>query len=138
MNLLHLSLSLLKTSVPGEESLQQTLEEEKRDRKRFVYVCKFCKTKITAPIFEIAVQEKHIHLCANPHGILFEVACFSKAWNYLPVGTPTLEFTWFPGYRWQIILCSSCLAHLGWEYSSPVQTFVGLIRPRLLKEEKGD
>lgn len=31
-------------------------------------------------------------------------------------GAPTLEFSWFPGYTWQLALCGQCNAHLGWKF----------------------
>ena len=33
-------------------------------------------------------------------------------------GRPTLENTWFPGYRWQISYCPSCYEHLGWKFTA--------------------
>lgn len=29
------------------------------------------------------------------------------------------EFSWFPGYAWQIANCTVCLAHIGWRFSLP-------------------
>ena len=25
-------------------------------------------------------------------------------------------FSWFPGYSWQVIVCSTCYNHIGWEF----------------------
>lgn len=31
-------------------------------------------------------------------------------------GRPSLEFSWFPGYTWQIATCGQCNQHLGWKF----------------------
>lgn len=48
----------------------------------------------------------------------------------MPQGEASAEFTWFPGYQWQIVLCTVCRSHLGWLFSAD-QAFFGLIANRL-------
>lgn len=31
---------------------------------------------------------------------------------------PSTEFSWFPGYAWQIALCKRCQIHIGWRFTS--------------------
>lgn len=78
----------------------------------------------------------HRHVFFNPAGDVFEIGCFGYGRNLAPVGTPTLEFTWFAGHSWQVLLCAGCGVQLGWKYASAHSAFYGLILP-LLDEEKG-
>lgn len=32
-------------------------------------------------------------------------------------GLPCTQFSWFPGYAWQIAACSQCHGHLGWKFT---------------------
>ena len=56
----------------------------------------------------------------NPYGYEFDVVtvtagCSSRLAYH---GNPTLEHTWFPGYKWDIIYCQTqtCQTHLGWHF----------------------
>eukprot|EP00040_Diaphanoeca_grandis_P026265 m.146928 g.146928 ORF g.146928 m.146928 type:complete len:271 (+) comp30507_c1_seq3:64-876(+) len=33
------------------------------------------------------------------------------------IGTPTDEYTWFPGFDWRMCHCGACGCHLGWGFS---------------------
>ncbi|MEC8478830.1 MAG: hypothetical protein VXZ12_09835, partial [SAR324 cluster bacterium] len=49
-----------------------------------------------------------------------------------------IEETWFPGYPWVVLHCSSCLNHLGWRWENPGRIpplFYGLIRERLVEKK---
>lgn len=116
-------------NVPEEET--RIISEEQKK----AIVCSGCGNLITYPEYKIAVNGKHQHVFFNPHGIVFEVGCFSHASGCVPVGSSTLEFTWFEGYAWKIVMCSSCFEHMGWQYlSESGGGFFGLILPHL--EEK--
>ena len=39
-----------------------------------------------------------------------------KCWGIMAQGEPSAEYSWFPGYTWQIINCADCWTHLGWEF----------------------
>ena len=52
--------------------------------------------------------------------------------------SPILEETWFPGYPWVVLHCSSCLTHLGWRLEKPGRIpslFYGLVCKRLVEKE---
>jgi hypothetical protein len=88
---------------------------------------------ITAPSWRVAVDGSHRHVFANPHGHVFEIGCFAAAPGCAAVGSPTSDFSWFPGTLWQIAVCVACGLHLGWRYiQSDGVTFYGLILDRLL------
>ncbi len=120
--------------VELEEDVFEQEEEELLGKESDLF-CKFCGKKITNYKFAIDVNGKFKHICVNPHGILFEIGCFSKAYNCNGIGQSTYEFTWFPGYAWKILVCSGCLSHLGWQYSGP-DIFYGLILQNLTEEKK--
>lgn len=75
----------------------------------------------------------------NPHGYLHEILTLRRARNLLPLGVPTTEFTWFPGYAWQIAFCGGCRSHLGWFFtaveSRDPQSFWGLRRQDVVVDE---
>ena len=98
-----------------------------------VIVCRQCRFTITRPAEALVVNGAHRHTFANPHGLVFEVACFRSAPGCAHTGAATDDFTWFRGYAWRIALCGGCLAHLGWHYEAPVgDVFHGLIVDHLI------
>jgi len=98
-------------------------------------LCKACLHRITSDAARVEVRGKHLHVFCNPHGLVFEIGCFAEAPGCALFGPPTHEFTWFPGYNWQVALCLDCRAHLGWRYvAGHTGAFHGLILDRLLGE----
>ena len=81
---------------------------------------------------------RHDHVCANPHGIAFEIGCFAHARGSMAVGPRSSEFSWFPGYTWQLNACRTCHAHLGWRFQASGRHFHGLILNRLLPSDADD
>jgi len=72
---------------------------------------------------------------ANPHGIVFEIGCFTAVKGCGYVGPPSDEFSWFAGYDWRVAVCFMCLTHLGWFFSSAgKESFHGLILDRLITQ----
>ncbi len=84
--------------------------------------------------YTIAVDGSHEHVFTNPAGISYRIGCFSDAYGCLVHGTPTDEFTWFPGYRWCFCTCSQCRTHLGWFYHDGEKHFFGLVLAYLRRE----
>ena len=123
------------TELEAEESVVVEDEEEPFEiEEEANLLCKICGNKITNYKYVIEVKGKYKHICVNPHGILFEIGCFSKVFNCHGTGVSTYEFTWFPGFAWRILLCNSCLTHLGWEYSGKdMGVFYGLILQNLIE-----
>jgi len=98
-------------------------------------VCRACKQKITSTENRIAINGQHHHLCVNPSGFMFEIGCFAWAEHCIHQGVPTLEYTWFKGYRWCLALCARCYVHLGWYYQNG-EHFYGFILAQL-EEQNG-
>lgn len=90
-------------------------------------VCAACGARITLSASAVAVQGAHQHELVNPSALTFVVRCFSTAPGCMPIGERSKEWTWFPGFTWQIELCRACTAHLGWSFHGK-RRFYGLIR----------
>jgi hypothetical protein len=112
------------------------LQEEQDQGRRLL--CSVCRQAVTSQGQRREVAGKSSHVCANPHGFVFEIGCFAKAWGCKGLGPQSTEFSWFPGYAWQIVQCSQCGSHLGWRFTA-VQAegagFYGLILDRLVEEQ---
>ena len=94
-------------------------------------LCATCSAPVTYENQAIEISGSHYHTFFNPSGIVFELRCFQQAQGAAAQGDPSAEFTWFPGFRWQIALCSTCHGHLGWRFTND-SSFYGLIKDQLL------
>lgn len=104
-----------------------------RERRLF---CARCRHTITHQNQQIEANGAHTHAFINPHGLTFHIGCFRDAPGCTPLGAPTTEFTWFPGYAWRVADCAKCAVHLGWLFTSSSDAFYGLIVDRLTSEGK--
>lgn len=127
-----------KTDGPGPHNNApdpNTEPEASVGGSRRALVCKTCRTRITRHDLAMEINGKHHHVFFNPQGYVFELGCFASAKNIIPTGPRTDEFTWFPGYAWQVVACAGCNAQLGWRYtSSTTGGFFGLILTALIDE----
>jgi hypothetical protein len=128
-----LSALLLKSSrsIPEGNAQEQSIVEAVRKPPGEWFVCANCRSPITDASDRCAIQGKTAHTFANPSGAVFQIGCFSTAVNIRISGLPTSEFTWFPGYLWQGVICAICGTHLGWQFTSE-NRFFGLIMNRLV------
>ena len=107
--------------------------EEKAMRR---VLCRECLHAITREEDRTTVHGVHQHTFANPSGLVFTIGCFEAAEGCGAAGSPSEEFTWFKGYAWRVAVCTGCLAHLGWLFSSPSgAAFWGLILDHLIFPE---
>ena len=113
-----------------DESVEEKTKTLSKDEE--IIVCGFCNHHITDPTKQITVNDSFRHVFANPHGIVFEIGCFSGARGCKPVSISSNEFSWFVGFSWQICVCSYCSAHLGWVFKSDSSKFYGLILEKLI------
>jgi hypothetical protein len=100
-------------------------------------VCKACGALVTHGRSRMEVGGRHVHVFFNPHGLVFEVGCFSRARCGL-VGARTNDFTWFPGHGWRIAMCNGCGSHLGWHFAGDSSGFYGLVLDSLREESEGE
>jgi hypothetical protein len=101
-------------------------------------LCAHCGRRITRESFRIDVGGDHRHTRVNPHGIRFTFGCFARADGCQQASAPSSEWSWFPGYRWQIEACGGCGHHLGWRFDSGDHAFHGLVLDRLVEGPEDD
>jgi hypothetical protein len=89
-------------------------------------LCRYCRRRVTEHSRGISVNGSHHHVFANPHGMVFDILCYSSADGCYPGLESSGEFTWFAGYRWHVALCRSCSHHLGWLFVGEGSSFYGL------------
>lgn len=111
-----------------------TADEALGPQEEIYLLCRDCLHPITRPADRIAVQGRHAHTFANPHGIVFEIGCFQSAPGCGTIGPASDEFSWFPGHRWRVCICAACLVHLGWVFLPATGgVFYGLILDHLIE-----
>jgi hypothetical protein len=117
---------------PGFNPDTETTDETRTQFPEKPLFCAACRTKITWKEASISINGSHKHVFVNPVGLVFELGCFSRAVNLSGLGTVTSEFTWFPGYSWQTMICFNCHSQLGWSYHGENESmFFGFILDRL-------
>ena len=109
-----------------------------REDKGRVLVCAGCLHAITTASNRIEVSGSHAHTFSNPHGFVFHIGCFAAAPGCDARSDPSWEFSWFPGYSWQVAVCRGCGEHLGWLFAGGNARFHGLIVDRLAETEGSD
>lgn len=112
-----------------QRTSRRTAKARRRETRLY---CARCRHAITDEQQRITVNGAHAHSCTNPHGITFHIGCFRRASGCAARGAATTEYTWFPGYAWQIAYCGRCDTHLGWLFTSADDAFYGLITDRLI------
>lgn len=130
----YLRLPSEKQSVEKrDEFLEDEAVEEKLDWEECI-LCRQCHQVITSPSERIEMQGSHEHTFANPGGIIFQIGCFKSVRGCRYVSPATEEWSWFKGFSWRVTVCSACLTHIGWLFSSSDrESFHGLILSRLIQ-----
>lgn len=99
-------------------------------------LCFACSNPVTSMNLQVSIEGGCKHTFTNPSDITFHIGCFRLAAGCTADGTPTYEFSWFPGYAWMYTHCQKCSTHLGWKFlSSAGGQFYGLILVRLTLEK---
>ncbi len=129
-------LVFLKEDPSEPDKRPDAAPEEDTQAARRV-LCRECLHPITREQDRTEVHGAHQHTFANPSGIVFTIGCFQFADGCGAAGSPSEEFTWFRGFSWRVAVCTACLAHLGWLFStSSGAAFWGLILDHLIFPEK--
>ena len=98
--------------------------------------CSVCGNPITTQDQGFPVNGSHEHSHTNPHGITYHIGCCRQASGCGHIEPATDEYTWFPGYSWQVAVCGNCGEHMGWLFrGSGGNAFHGLILARLVSEQ---
>ncbi len=98
--------------------------------------CVQCRHVLARAQDATTVQGSHHHFCTNPHGIDFNVCCYSQALGCAISCQPTGADSWFAGYTWRFATCSECNVHLGWLFETADSHFYGLVRERIQLDEE--
>ncbi|VDO03218.1 unnamed protein product [Rodentolepis nana] len=83
--------------------------------------CSQCRTAISSQTNVICLtDEGSVQAYVNPHGIIFDMLTLSTVYqrSIVLVGSPTSEYSWFPGYAWTIAECATCGVPLGWRFTA--------------------
>lgn len=118
-----------KTSrLAGEQTDVEDVDELERWLR-----CVSCGARVTREALRTSVNGKHRHEFMNPSGLRFVVACYSAAPGAVGDGERSTVWTWFPGFAWEIEVCRSCHAHLGWSFhAADKASFYGLVHDRVV------
>lgn len=86
------------------------------------FECQRCSNQIASysDIFAMAKGNVNANYC-NPAGYIHETLTVHKTIDeevLRIVDRPSSEFSWFPGYAWQIAVCGVCSAHIGWKFTA--------------------
>lgn len=123
--------------APRPESAPQDVDDEQGP----VLVCRVCGTRVARRAWVVHIDDASAErVFFNPAGVMMEVLTLARAVNLVEQGTPTEEFTWFPGYAWRFAHCGGCGRQLGWRFLAvggavPV-AFWGLLQRELVEEEE--
>jgi len=110
--------------------IEPDLQGERANFKKKI-LCSTCRFPITFKEAESEINGKSHYTFFNPHGLVFDITCFSMADGCVVKGLPSPEFSWFPGFSWQVTVCGRCGKHLGWMFSGASGSFFGLIMREL-------
>jgi len=95
-----------------------------------VWRCAACGAEIAFDQDRIPLEGQQTRAFVNPDGFEYVIAGFAKAAGCREVSRPSSYWSWFPGCAWQISVCASCGAHLGWRFTGRA-AFYGLSMDRL-------
>jgi len=108
------------------------LPDDDKDKSGKEYRCSMCGALIARSGDLVKINGTDTHSFINPSGIRCNFRTFSQCENILADERLFMEYSWFPGYGWRFLICSSCSWHLGWKYDSvnqemQLQEFFGVL-----------
>ena len=81
--------------------------------------CRRCDQEVSSRRYLFSFRANgSIQVFPNPLGHMRKIITLREAHNLANVGDPRLEYTWFDGYAWTVVVCSACRQHLGWRYDA--------------------
>lgn len=126
------ALQLPESAKQIEQLLNSQHMDERENNKRNALHCRVCQQHITWEDERTIAQGRHLHSFTNPYGVTFALGCFKRCEGCLPEGPASHEWTWFPGFSWQIQRCKGCGLHMGWRYQQDELCFFGLVLKQLI------
>jgi len=104
-----------------EDGHDEELDEELRptdDDDGPLLVCRACETVVARTAWVGAPDDgPAARVFFNPQGVVMKVVCLRRVAHVRAGGTPTQEFSWFPGYAWSYGMCGGCGRQLGWRFT---------------------
>uniref|UniRef100_A0A5S6Q7Y7 Protein cereblon n=1 Tax=Trichuris muris TaxID=70415 RepID=A0A5S6Q7Y7_TRIMR len=107
-----------KLELLGMNNVLERLQMEYKMAKQLTRIrCRDCNSDIgfMNDMFSMN-KEGPTAIFVNSRGITHEIVTLRSLRNVFCFGRPAAEMTWFKGYLWTILLCSSCTTHLGWKF----------------------
>lgn len=101
-------------------------DEMREDAEGAALVCASCAHTVTYVSEKVAVLGRHDQAFPYYRQIV-RLGCFRNAPGCTGYGGVSRGYSWFRGYEWQIQLCGNCFTQLGWKYTSPDDSFYGLV-----------
>ena len=96
-------------------------------------VCASCGHYVTTVSEKKNVFGRHDH--AFPYfNHVVQLGSYAEAPGCNSVERVSYGYSWFRGYAWQIQVCENCYTQLGWKYTSPDDSFYGLVFKTLREE----
>lgn len=109
-----------KLFVTNSVNIRMQIVEDSLDYDRF-FCCRRCRNQIANcnTLFAMSKHGVQTNYC-NPGGIIHETNTVYAVRTdaVYPSGAPSTQFSWFPGYSWQVLLCRICDIHIGWRFDS--------------------
>ena len=81
--------------------------------------CKICQAEVANEhdVFS-ASPDGPVGAYINPAGFVHEIVTLRAVTCVSLVGLAVAKASWFIGYTWTIAHCTSCQAHLGWQFNA--------------------
>ncbi|XP_075982339.1 protein cereblon-like isoform X2 [Anticarsia gemmatalis] len=117
-----------------DNALQRLHMECSLIKRKGVLCCSSCLSEIARNEHIIPMSSEGVHSnYVNLGGYMHDLLTVSQTMHISLNGSPTAEYSWFPGYAWTIANCASCSAHVGWRFVALKRTlrpqhFYGLCR----------
>ena len=117
-------LELLKTKDDrsSASSDPESTTGQYPDSSRSTLRCAACETVVAdeRDVFSMSA-EGPVGAFVNPAGFLHEIVTVRAAVGLRLMGHAVEKDSWFAGYSWTIVICASCMAHLGWRFDAVEQ-----------------
>jgi len=84
-----------------------------------VMTCAECEERVASAddVFAMSAEGPQ-SIYVNPNGHLHETLTLHRATGLRCITRPSTEFSWFPGYAWEIAQCAHCSSHMGWRFTA--------------------
>ncbi len=115
---------------------RMSLEQDDRTKgNKEMLLCSRCGHPITSKNDRFEMNGAHRHTFANPHGYVHHIGCFRHAPGCAVEPEVHTTFSWFEGYTWALASCALCGNHLGWQFQSDKDRFLGLLLASLVEKD---